>query len=82
MEYQDFDEKKLNTFYEKIGKNVQRIRSEKNITQLELAFLLGHNSAGHVAKAELNKYNKHFNLEHLLRISEALDVDINEFFVD
>jgi len=41
---------------------------------------MGYNSAGHLAKAEIYKYNKKFNLEHLLKICSILEVSINEIF--
>ena len=44
---------------------------------MQLALAIGHNSVGHIAKAELNKYGKHFNLEQLYKIAKALDVSIH-----
>ena len=44
---------------------------------MQLALAIGHNSVGHVAKAELYKYGKHFNLEQLYKISRVLDVSIH-----
>jgi len=43
-----------------------------------LALAIGHNSVGHIAKAELHKYNKHFNLEQLYKIATILEVDLTE----
>jgi len=45
---------------------------------MELALSLEHNSVGHIAKAKLNKYNKHFNLEQLYMISKVLDIKLSE----
>ena len=72
--------KLLMNFYKKIGKNVNRIRKEKKLTQLQLASIIGHKSVGLISTAEICINNKHFNLEHLYKISEALEVDICEFF--
>ena len=80
MDIQDFSEEELDSFYKKIGANVKRIRKEKDITQMQLALAINHNSVGHVAKAELCKYGKHFNLEQLYKIAKVLDVDISDFF--
>ena len=78
MNFVDFTEDELEIFYKKVGSNVKRLRSEKNITQMQLSLAIGHNSVGHVAKAELCSYNKHFSLENLYKIAKVLDVDICE----
>jgi len=67
----------LTLFHQTIGSNVKKMRNEKEITQMQLALAIGHNSVGHIAKAELNKYGKHFNLEQLYKIAKALDVSIH-----
>ena len=79
MDIKDFSEEELDTFYKKIGTNVKRIRKEKGITQMQLALAINHNSVGHIAKAELCKYGKHFNLEQLYKIAKIMNVDINDF---
>jgi hypothetical protein len=74
----EFSEKEIENFYLKIGENVKRIRKEKNISQMQLALAIGHNSVGHVAKAELYKYDKHFSLEQLYKISRILKVSLHD----
>lgn len=74
----EFSEKEIEGFYQKIGENVKRLRKEKNISQMQLALAIGHNSVGHVAKAELCKYNKHFSLGQLYKISRTLQVPLHE----
>jgi len=76
----DFSDKEIEAFYQQIGSNVKSIRKAKGITQMQLALAINHNSVGHIAKAELYKYGKHFNLEQLYKISKVLDVQIIEFF--
>ena len=78
MEIYDFNEGELENFYKKIGKNVKKYREIKGVTQMELAHTIGHNSVGHIAKAELYKYEKHFNLEQLYKISKALDIKVSD----
>lgn len=80
IELNDFTQEELENFYKIIGSNVKKIRQEKNITQMQLANAIGHNSVGHIAKAELNKYGKHFSTENLYKISKILDVPISVFF--
>ncbi|MEA2018873.1 MAG: helix-turn-helix transcriptional regulator, partial [Campylobacterota bacterium] len=70
----DIDNEELKEFYLKLGTKIKQIRKDKGLTQLELAHKMGHSSVALVAKAELVSYNKHLNLEHLYRISKALDL--------
>ncbi|MDX4036985.1 helix-turn-helix domain-containing protein [Aliarcobacter skirrowii] len=72
--------KQLELFYKKIGENVKNIRTKKGFTQLKLANAMGYDSVGHIAKAEIYKYNKKFNLEHLFKIAKILDVCIEDLF--
>jgi len=79
MKFDDLLEDEISNFYKLISSNVKRIRLEKNMTQLDLALAIGHKSAALIAKAETDTYDKHFNIEHLYRISKILDIDICEF---
>lgn len=76
----DFDDEDLKNFYKNISTNVIKIRKERKISQLKLANAIGHNNATFVGKAELLAENKHFNLEHLYKISLVLDIPISVFF--
>ena len=76
----DFDDGKLDDFYKLISENIIRIRKEKKISQLKLANAIGHQSPTFLGKAEILAENKHFNLEHLYKISLVLDIDMAEFF--
>ena len=63
-----------------IGSNVKKIREKRNISQLELSHKIGHKSVSIISCAEISHNNHHFNIEHLLKIANALDVEIFEFF--
>ena len=63
-----------------IGRNVAKYRKEKGLSQLDLSLLLGHKSVSIVASAERFYKGKHFNIEHLLKISEVLNINICSFF--
>lgn len=78
----NFLDEELDIFYKKIGDNVKKYRKEKNFTQMQLALAIGHNSVGHVAKAELYKYGKHFNLEQLYKISKVLEIKLSKLIDD
>ena len=74
----DISDEELAVFYKTIGQNVKRLRKERNYTQMKLALAIGHNSVGHIAKSELHKYNRHFSLEHLYKISRVLNVSLKD----
>ncbi len=66
--------------HKQIGANVKRIRQERNISQLKLAYALGYKSVSPISSAEIY-YNKiHFNVDHLAKIAYVLEVDICELF--
>ena len=71
---------KMEETYKKIGQNVKRIRTSKNISQLALSLAIGHKAVGTISMAELCINKKHFNIEHLVKIADVLEVDICEFF--
>lgn len=64
--------------YVVVGKNIQRIRKEKGLTQVQLADLVQY-SEGTIANIENSSYQT-FSLEFLYLISKKLDVPIIEFF--
>ncbi len=74
-------DERMKTIYKKIGANVKEIRQSKNISQLALALAIGHKAVGVVSMAELCINNKHFNIEHLVKIAEVLEVDVCDFFI-
>jgi transcriptional regulator with XRE-family HTH domain len=66
--------------YKIIGENVKKKRIQKGYSQLELALEIGIKSVAFYSNCENVRYGKHFNLEHLYKLSKALDTDICEFF--
>lgn len=61
-----------------VGKNIKRIRKEKNLTQVQLADLIGYNE-GTIANIENSSYQT-FSLEFLYIISKKLNISMCEFF--
>ena len=55
------------------------VRKQKGLSQLDLSLQMGYKSVSVVSGAEIYYNGKHFNLEHLLKISQILEVDISEF---
>lgn len=76
------DSVKMQKIYKSIGLNVKKARQSKNISQLALALAIGHKAVGTVSMAELCINNKHFNIEHLMKIAEVLEINICDFFVE
>ena len=70
----------MQNIYKKIGFNVKRIRKSKKISQLKLALAIGHKAVGTISMAELCINRKHFNIEHLVKIADVLEVDLIDFF--
>jgi len=52
---------------------VRNIRTEKNISQLELADKIGV-SSGFIGQIESLKYNAKYNLNHVNKIAEVLEI--------
>lgn len=69
----------IDAFYRSLGKKVKEEREKKNMTQLELSLAMGYKSVSLVSSAELYTKQKHFNLEHLYKISKILDVKMSIF---
>jgi transcriptional regulator with XRE-family HTH domain len=80
MTHIDFTDKEVKKFHQKIINNIRHIRKEKGITQLDLALTIGHKSMSTIGKIEADVEDKHYNIEHLYKISKALEVDVCEFF--
>ncbi|MFU0828410.1 MAG: Helix-turn-helix transcriptional regulator [Lachnoclostridium sp.] len=65
--------------YKKIGKNIKKLRQERNLSQNEFAELIGI-SVSYLSKIEAANCDKSFSLDLLFEISDRLNVDIGYFF--
>ena len=63
-----------------ISSNVVKYRKEKKYSQLQLALEIGLTGNAFIARAEKRKDNHHFNIEHIVKISKILDIEIDKFF--
>lgn len=70
----------INLFYRNISKNIKNYRLEKGLSQEKIALDIGIKSIAFYSNCENNRYNKHFNLEHLYKISKSLNINICELF--
>lgn len=80
MKQCNIDNKKMLDIYKIIGQNVKSARTKKKVSQLKLALEIGHNSVGTISVGELCLNGKHFNIEHLVKIADVLEVDVKDFF--
>ena len=80
LAFRDFLPDEIQAFHRLIARNVQHIRKEKKMSQLDLALTIGHKSVSTIAKIEAGLENKHYNIEHLYKIATILEVDICDFF--
>ena len=74
----DISKEEIYEFYKTISSNVKKARINAKISQLELSLKLGIKSIAFYSNCENLRYNKHFNLEHIYKISKALNIDICE----
>ncbi len=77
--YADITNDEIEEIYTKISQNIKMIRKEKNMTQEAVALSMGFTTPTFYTNAENCSSGKHFNLEHIIKISRILDVDICEF---
>ena len=82
MKQSTIDKEKMQKIYKQIGANVKRVRTQQEVSQLALSLAIGHKAVGTISMAELTLNGKHFNLEHLFKIAEVLEVDVCEFLKD
>ena len=72
-----FSEDELLKMYKSVGKNVKTNRENKKMSQLELSQAMGYKSVSLVSAAELANDGKHFNIEHLYKISKILNIKLS-----
>ena len=73
-------EAQICALHKKIGLNIKKKRELKGFSQLKLAEEIGQKSTTIIAQGELGG-NKHFNIEHLYKISIVLECDICDFLI-
>ena len=78
MPHKIIDEKDI---YKVIAKNLKKHRTEKRITQKELAKKTGYSYA-YIRRIEGPNCTKNFSILTVYKISLALDIDIGSLFED
>lgn len=69
-----------NLMYDIVSRNVAEYRKQKGLSQLHLALEIGLTGNAFIARAEKRTNNQHFNIEHIVKISKILNIEICEFF--
>lgn len=80
VDFSNSSQEEINNFYKNISNNIKKYRIERGFSQEKLSLDIGIKSIAFYSNCENNKYEKHFNLEHLYKISKSLDIPIEEFF--
>ena len=80
IDFSNSSKEEIEVFYKIISNNVKKYRLERNFSQEKLALDIGIKSIAFYSNCENNRYYKHFNLEHLYKISKSLNIEISEFF--
>lgn len=73
-------EKNVEKTLDIVSENVMNIRKLRGVSQLQLALDIGMKGNAFIARAEKRTNGAHFNLEQLVKIADALNVDICRFF--
>lgn len=68
-----------NYYFDIIRRNIKKYRTEKNLTQQQLADKSGV-TMNYISKIESIKMNKGFTIAVLGRIADALEIDIRHLF--
>lgn len=77
-EFSNVSDEEIINFYKKISQNIRNLRENTGMSQLDLALEIGIKSVAFYSNCENNRYGKHFNLEHIYKISKALNVAIKD----
>lgn len=79
--FDNLNDDEIKQFYSLISFNIKRYRLEKGYSQMDLGLEIGIKSVAFFSNCESNRYNKHFNIEHLYKLAKALDKNICDFFI-
>ena len=78
IDFSNSTKEEIDNFHKIVSNNVKNYRLEKGFSQEKLALDIGIKSIAFYSNCENNKYDKHFNLEHLYKISRSLNVPLED----
>lgn len=68
----------IKAYYDALTQHIKTLRKERNVSQLRLANILGHNSTSFIARIELRQNQANYNLGHLVILAKEWDLDIRD----
>lgn len=68
----------IKEYYDRLTDHIKQLRKDRNISQLKLANILGHNSTSFIARIELRQNQANYNLAHLIILAKEWDMEIAE----
>jgi transcriptional regulator with XRE-family HTH domain len=77
---QKLDEKTLNAVLMKVTDNVRKHRKLQGLSQLNLSYAMGFDSAGMVSFVEAGINNRRYNIEHIATIARILSIPVGSLF--
>ena len=80
INHNDKNDDEIAQFYSKISSNVKKYRLEEGLSQMDLGLEIDIKSVAFFSNCESNRYNKHFNIEHIYKIAKVLNKDVCDFF--
>ena len=78
--FSNVSQEEINNLHTSIARNVKYLRLKHKLSLMDLSLDLGFRSSTFLASAEISKNNKHFNIEHLYKLSKIFNVPIEYFF--
>lgn len=78
--FSNITDEELKIFYADVSKRVKQLRIKASMTQLDLSLEIGIKSVAFYSNCENNRYGKHFNLEHVYKISKVFNIPLSVFF--
>lgn len=68
----------IKAYYDALTEHIKSLRKERNISQLKLANILGHNSTSFIARIELRQNQANYNLGHLVILAKEWNLPIQD----
>ena len=68
----------IKEYYDDLTEHIKLLRKERNVSQLKLANILGHNSTSFIARIELRQNQANYNLAHLILLAKEWNLPLSD----